>query len=75
MIISVTEIQAPLYEQVDTCQVSHMWRCVWGPHPRSAIVAETNCVSIIEFRNEEVTYTPLIEQVVLFVSIYFKLCF
>ena len=60
LFLSIREIQSPLSESFP---LSHLWRCVWGPHPFSAIVLEHNCVSMVEFRNDQVIYTPLMDRV------------
>uniref|UniRef100_A0A1X7U2F2 Uncharacterized protein n=1 Tax=Amphimedon queenslandica TaxID=400682 RepID=A0A1X7U2F2_AMPQE len=55
----IKEIQSPL---CGPSSLSHLWRCVWGPHLFSAVVLEHNCVSLVEFRNDKVTHTYIIDR-------------
>lgn len=47
-----------------------MWRCLYGPKPTSIVLCEHQCVSIVDFSNEELIYTTVLKQVLYCTYIY-----
>jgi hypothetical protein len=62
---SISTIQRPIAFAPVTDQLSHMWRCIYGPHPACAIICEYSNLSMVDFSDGSLTYTTILKQVCL----------